>query len=163
GISQIYVKMSDGSVEPPQLTGVSPAVCEGIGIARTDVTFSLVATCPNTAEFMDRYLVYYGGETSEGSTPNGPFPHRPVVPASGGGTASLTVQFVLGPACPLNPTLAITSVQSNGADPGGPAVFGNMVCAPPVIPAIDCSSTCMAASCVVGTLTSSSALKGAKL
>jgi hypothetical protein len=102
GTSQIYLKLTDGSLATPTLVDAL-AGCEGVTAAQVDLSFNLLDECPSPLpypEYIDRYLVYYGTQGL-----GGPFAGRveldnvgltdPVSIQIGGLEQSVTYDFVL--------------------------------------------------------------------
>lgn len=82
GVSQVYFKQLDGSVAAPAFSvpGGIAVGCSALREVEAQVTFALVAECATARERVDRYLIYYGSETSEGASADGPFVNRFEVP-----------------------------------------------------------------------------------
>jgi hypothetical protein len=104
GERQVVLKMTDDAVEVPTLTSVTSS-CQGLLTARADVSFDRLAECPAghpvQAEWMTRYLVYYGTAGAAGPF-GGPtvidsigLPPGPVTTPVTGLSAGATYTFVV--------------------------------------------------------------------
>ena len=78
GTTQIYFKRTDMGVTFPTIADVTTS-CEAGGTALAMLSFPLIASCPAAEERIDRYILYYGSEDSEGVTEFGPFVNRLVI------------------------------------------------------------------------------------
>ena len=85
GLPQIYFKRTDQTVAAPALSGLTPVrtSCERLLTPKADVSFTLLTECATpgggATEHIDRYLIYYGSEASEGASATGPFVNRAAV------------------------------------------------------------------------------------
>ena len=83
GVQQIYFKATDGFVAFPSL-GSAEFACGAGGRPEAELSFPLLRECAaSVTERIERYIVYYGSEETDGTTATGPFPKRVTLARAG--------------------------------------------------------------------------------